>query len=101
MVFLISWILKAYLTLTTECHIFFRLGSALVIYNQFADPHHFYAHADPDSACHFDADPDPTFHFFYADPDPDADPSFQIKAQNPESAQIGSFSIHFSLSSAN
>ncbi len=45
-----------------------------------ADPHHF------DS----DADPGPTFHF-----DPDPDPSFQLKAQNFESAQIDSYSIHF------
>ncbi len=54
-----------------------------------------------DPACHFDADagPDPTFHF---DADPDLDPSFQIKAQNLEKKlQIGSYSIHFGLSSAN
>jgi len=48
---------------------------------------------------HFEADPDPgpTFHF-----DANPDPSFKIKAQNLErSAQIGSYSIHFGLSSAN
>ncbi len=34
------------------------------------------------------SDPDPIFHFD-ADPDPDLDPSFQIKAQNlKKSAQI-------------
>ncbi len=32
-------------------------------------------------ACHFDPDPDPSFHF---DADPYPDPSFQIKAQNLE-----------------
>ncbi len=55
--------------------------------------------ADPDPACHFDADPDPTFHF---DADPDMDPSFAVKVQNLENnAQIGLYSIHFCLSSAN
>ncbi len=43
--------------------------------------------ADPNPACHFDADPnagpDPAIHFD-AEPDPDTDPSFQIKAQNFE-----------------
>jgi hypothetical protein len=48
-----------------------------------ADPHH--VDVNPDPACPFDADPDP---------------SFQIKAQNLKSAQIGSYSIHFDLSSA-
>jgi hypothetical protein len=42
-----------------------------------------YLDADPDPACHFDADAepdaDPTFDF-----DADPDPSFQIKAQNLE-----------------
>jgi hypothetical protein len=58
-------------------------------------------------ACHFDADPDPACHwcgsgsesYIYFDADPD--PSFQIKAQSLQSAQIGSYSIHFGLSSAN
>ncbi len=46
---------------------------------------------------HVDADPDPNFHF-----DADPDPSFQLKAQNlGKCAQIGSYSIHFGLSSAN
>ena len=53
------------------------------------DPHHF--EADPDPACHFDVDPDPTFHF-----DADPDLSSQIKPQN-----LGSYSIHLGLSSAN
>ncbi len=50
--------------------------------NQYRLLSHFVA--DPDPACHFDADsvpgsvPDP-FHF-----DADPDPSFQIKAQNLE-----------------
>jgi hypothetical protein len=61
--------------------------------------------ADPDPACRFDADliadPDPIFHFD-EDQKPDTDPSFQIKAQKlRKSAQIGSYSIHFGLSSAN
>jgi hypothetical protein len=40
-----------------------------------------YSVADPDPACHFDADPgtDPTSHF-----DADPDPRFQIKAQHLE-----------------
>ncbi len=44
-----------------------------------ADPHHI--DADPDPACHFDADPDsdPTLHF---NAGPDSNPSFHIKAQN-------------------
>jgi hypothetical protein len=62
--------------------------------NSVADPHH--VDADPDSACHFDAEPDLTFHIG-ADPDP----SFQIKAQTLKIAQIGSYSTHFGLSSAN
>jgi hypothetical protein len=32
---------------------------------------------------------------------PDSDPSLEIKAQNLERAQIGSYSVHFGLSSAN
>ncbi len=40
-------------------------------------------HFDPDSTFHFAADQDPTFHFD-PDPNPDPDPSFQIKAQNLE-----------------
>jgi hypothetical protein len=41
--------------------------------------------ADPEPACHFDADPDPepTFHF-----DADPNPSFQRKAQNLEKVFI-------------
>jgi hypothetical protein len=89
-----------------------------------ADPDpacHFDAYPDPNPACHFDADPDPACHFD-EDPDPacdfhadvdlestfhfdavrDLDPSFHRKAQNlRKSAQIGSFSIHFGLSSVN
>jgi hypothetical protein len=42
---------------------------------------HFDADANSDPACQFDADPDPTFHFG-AVPDPEQNPSFQIKAQN-------------------
>ncbi len=48
---------------------------------------------------HFEADPDPgpNFHF-----EADPDPSFKIKAQNLErSVQVGSYSIHFGLPSAN
>ena len=53
--------------------------------------------ADPDLACHIDADPDPTFHF-YANPDP----SFQIRLKTwKNSSNIGAYSIHFGLSSAN
>jgi hypothetical protein len=48
---------------------------------------------------HVDADPDPTFHPD-DDPDLDPDPSFQKKAQILECDQIGSYSIHFGLSSA-
>ncbi len=52
--------------------------------------------ADPDSDFLFDedqdTDPDPTFH---PDADPDPDPSFK------KSAKIGSYSIHFGLTSAN
>jgi hypothetical protein len=69
-----------------------------------SDPHHLHADPDPDPACHFDADPDldPTFNFDVdQDQDPDSDPSFQIKAENlDQSAQIGSYSIHFGMSSA-
>jgi hypothetical protein len=70
-----------------------------------ADQHHFDVDPDPachlntdrDPACHFEADPGSTFHF-----DADQDPSFQINdKKNWESAQIGSYSIHFGLSSAN
>jgi hypothetical protein len=43
------------------------------------------------------ADADPTFH---PNADPDLDPSFQIKAQTLESAQIGSYFTHFGLPSA-
>ncbi len=66
--------------------------------------------ADPGPACSFDKDPDPTFHFdadldpnstFCFDADLDPDPRFQRKAQNFKSAQLGSYSIHFGLSSAN
>jgi hypothetical protein len=71
---------------------FLRLTSSV------ADPLHF--DADPDPACHFDADPDPDPVFPF-DGDLDSDPSLLIKAQNLESAQIGSYSIHFGLSSAN
>jgi hypothetical protein len=48
-----------------------------------ADPHHFNdgPDADPDPACHFDADP--SIHFD-GNADPDPDPSFQVKAQNLE-----------------
>ena len=53
--------------------------------------------ADPDSDFLFDADPDPTFH---PDTDPDPDPSLK-KGSNPwKSAKIGSYSIHFGLTSA-
>ncbi len=59
-----------------------------------ADPHHL--DADPDAARHFDADPDPPFNF-----DGDPDSSSPLKAQNLEkTAQIGSYSIRFGLSSA-
>ncbi len=63
---------------------YFRTSQTLCTYWHYAtheasvaDPHHF--DADPDPAWHFDTDPnpDPTFHF-NADPDP----SLQIKAQN-------------------
>jgi hypothetical protein len=53
------------------------------------DPHQ--VDADPD------ADPDSTYP---PDADPDPDPSFQIKAQT-RSAKIGSYFIHFGLSSVN
>jgi hypothetical protein len=71
-----------------------------------ADPHHLDVDLVPDldPACHFDADPDPTFHVdadldpdldpacnfvadldpgptFHFDADPDPNPSFQINAQ--------------------
>jgi hypothetical protein len=53
--------------------------------NSVADPYH--SDADPDPACHFnadaDADLDPTF-YFDAVPDPDPVSSFQINAQNLE-----------------
>jgi hypothetical protein len=58
------------------------------------DPHHF--DADPESTFHPDADPDPTFH---PDADPAPDPSILI--MNLKSAKVGSYSIHFGLSSAN
>jgi hypothetical protein len=55
------------------------------------DPHH----VDADPVFLIDADPD-----FHSDADPD--PSFQIKNQPLEkSGQIGSYSIHFGLSSEN
>ncbi len=51
------------------------------------DPHH--VDADPDSIYHPDADQDP-------------DPSFQIETQTlKKTAKLGSYSIHFGLSSAN
>jgi hypothetical protein len=48
---------------------------------QRCEPHLFAA--DPDPACHFDATPEPNFQFD-TDPYPDADPGFQVKAQNLE-----------------
>jgi hypothetical protein len=55
--------------------------------------------ADPDSTYHPDADPDSTYH-------PDAYPRIQILASNKGSnhgkrAKIGSYYVHFGLSSAN
>jgi hypothetical protein len=44
-------------------------------------------HFDLDPACHFDPDADPTF-LFEAVPYPGLGPSFQIKAQNLESAHF-------------
>jgi hypothetical protein len=60
--------------------------------------------ADPDPACHFDADPDPdpTFHFFATpDPDPsvrtpDQDPSFQINVLH-RTMLIGNFALKLVL----
>ena len=40
-----------------------------------ADSHHFDADPDPDSACHFGADP-----IFRFDADPDPEPTFQFDA---------------------
>jgi hypothetical protein len=54
-----------------------------------AEPHHL--GEDPDPAFHLNADPDPTFHF-------DAS-KYRLKPL--KTALIGSFSIHFGLSSAN
>ncbi len=76
-----------------------------------ADPHHF--NADPDPACHFDADadPDPACHF-----DAAPDPNFYLslwwgsgsgsllpnKGSKPwKSDKRGSYSIHFGASSVN
>ncbi len=58
----------------------------------------FHFDADPDPACplYADADLDPTFHF-----DADPDPSFQKRLRPLKRAPIGSYSIHFGLSSAN
>jgi hypothetical protein len=73
---------------------------------------HFDADPDPDPDCHFDADPDPDCHFdadphpdpachFYADPDPtflfdvDPDPSFKIKAQTLKNCKNRLIFIHF------
>jgi hypothetical protein len=52
------------------------------------DPYHIDAdpYADPDPTYHFDADPDPDLRWL--------DPNLQIKAQNYETAQIGSYSTH-------
>jgi hypothetical protein len=71
-----------------------------------ADPHHF-------DACHFDADPDadsdPVYHFdadpdfachLHADAYPDPDPTFQEKWKTLKIAQLGSYTLHFGLSSA-
>jgi hypothetical protein len=53
--------------------------------------------ADSEPACHVDEDPDPTFHF-YANPDP----SFQIWLKTlQQRSNVGTYSIHFGLSSAN
>jgi hypothetical protein len=57
--------------------IYLKKASYIGFSTSVADPHHLYA--DTDSACDFDADPDPTF---YLDANPDPDPSLQIKAQN-------------------
>jgi hypothetical protein len=59
-----------------------RFGACLFTGNSVADPHHL--DADPDPACHFDAnaDPDPAFHFD-AGPhhlDADADPACHFDA---------------------
>jgi hypothetical protein len=64
-----------------------------------ADPHHFHVDpdADPEPACHFDADPDASFLLWCdpdADPDPachfdaDPDPSFHSDADPDPSFQI-------------
>jgi hypothetical protein len=82
-VILISWILNVFPTKPSQNAI-----SPLLFITSVADPLcHFDAAPDPDPAYpyHFDADPDHSFHFD-ADVDPDADPSFQIKAQNLEKA---------------
>jgi hypothetical protein len=44
-------------------------GNLLVLESRIADPHHFNADLDPDTAFHFKADPYPALHF-NADPDP-------------------------------
>ncbi len=56
--------------------------------------------ADPDPTFHSDADPDPTFHSD-ADPDPYPDPSFKKGSTPGKNSKIGSYSIHFGLTSAN
>jgi hypothetical protein len=74
------------------------------------DPHHVDANPDADSTYHPDADPDSDFYFavdlnadrvadFHLMVDADPDPTFHPDAD--PGAQIGSYSIHFGLSSAN
>jgi hypothetical protein len=69
-----------------------------------ANPHHFNENPDPDPACHFDPDldpchfdPDPTFHF---DADPDPVLASKQRLKTLKNALVGSYSIHFGLSSA-
>ncbi len=65
------------------------------------DPHHF--DADPDSPYHPDADPDSNFYLlrFPIRIFIDSDTDLRNKVSNLwKSAQIGSYSIHFGLSSA-
>jgi hypothetical protein len=81
-------------------------GSVIVC--SVADPHHLDAgpDADPDLTYHFDADPDPYFYLMRIRIRLFTPIRIRILVSNKsadprKSALIGSFSIHFGLSSAN
>ncbi len=53
--------------------ILYKISKILTPITRVSDPHHFNADPDSDPAYHFNAGPDPAFHFYayhFQDPDP-------------------------------